>query len=117
VCVLDAELGDLVTAEAECNAALALAPSIPTVYVNLADVQRAAGKEEASRATLRAGIAIAPGNAALWHALGLALVRSHEPAQALVALEKATTLDPANSRFAQVYRIALAELGPRGAAR
>ena len=117
LCVLEGELGDLVSAEADCDAARMLAPRIPTVYVNLADVQRAAGKEGASRATLRAGLAIAPENAALWHALGLALVRSHEPDRALSALKKATTLDPANARFAQVYRIALTELGPRGATR
>jgi Flp pilus assembly protein TadD len=90
---------------------LALAPSIPTVYVNLADVQRAAGKEDASRATLRAGLAIAPDNAALWHALGLAFVRSHERAKALIALKKAADLAPGERRFTEVYEIARKEFG------
>jgi hypothetical protein len=113
LCVLEAELGDLAKAEAECHAALEIAPRIPTVYVNLADVQRAAGREEDARATLRAGLEIAPDNAALWHSLGLALVRQHLPAEALDALKKATTLDPGNRRFAEVYRIAQSELASR----
>jgi hypothetical protein len=33
-------------------------------------------------------------------------VRQHRPTDALDALKKATTLDPGNRRFAEVYRIA-----------
>lgn len=113
LCALDAELGDLATAEVECNAALKLAPGIPAPYVNLADVQRAEGREEAARETLRKGLEVAPDNAALWHALGLALVRQHRPGEALDALKKAAELDPGNRRFTEVYRIAQAELAPR----
>jgi tetratricopeptide (TPR) repeat protein len=113
LCALAAELGDLATAEMECHEALRLAPRIPGPYVNLADVERAEGREEESRATLRVGLEIAPDNAALWHALGLALVRQHRPAEALQALGKATELAPRNRRFAEVYRIAQAELAPR----
>jgi Flp pilus assembly protein TadD len=113
LCALDAELGDLASAEVECNAALGLAPGIPGPYVNLADVQRAEGREEAARATLYNGLKVAPDNPALWYALGLALVRQHRPGEALEALKKATTLDPTNRRFAEVYRIAKAELAPR----
>ena len=108
--VLAAELGDLAEAESQTEAARRLAPRIPAVYVNLADIHRAAGREEQSRAVLREGLKIAPENAALWHALGLALVREHRPAEALDALKKAARLDPANARFAEVYRIAQAEL-------
>ena len=108
--VLAAELGDLEEAEAQTEAARRLAPRVPTVYVNLADIHRAAGREEQSRAILREGLKIAPDNAALWHALGLALVREHRPAEALDALKKAAQLDPANARFAEVYRIAQSEL-------
>jgi tetratricopeptide (TPR) repeat protein len=110
--VLAAELGDTAVAEAECRAALDLEPRIPTGYVNLADIQRAAGREEESRATLREGLKIAPGNAMLWHALGLALVRQRQPTEALDALKKAATLEPGNARFVEVYRIARAELTP-----
>ncbi len=111
--VLAAEMGDLALAEAESYAARDLAPRIPTVYVNLADVQRAGGHEEEARATLREGLRIAPDNAALWHALGLALVRQHRPAEALGALKKAAALEPGNARFSEVYRIAREELAPR----
>jgi tetratricopeptide (TPR) repeat protein len=113
--VLSAELGDLAAAEAECNAALKLAPKIPTVYVDLADIQRAAGHEGDAQSTLQAGLKVAPENAALWHALGLAFVRQHRPAEALDALKKAATLDPGNARFTEVYRIARSELGRDGA--
>ena len=113
LCTLDAELGNLATAEVECHAALKLAPGIPGPYVNLADVQRAEGREDAARATLREGLKVAPDNPVLWHALGLALVRQHRPGEALAALKKATALDPGNRRFAEVYRIAQAELAPR----
>jgi len=115
--MLAAELGDTATAVAECNAALKLAPGIPTVYVDLADVQRAAGRENDAEKTLRDGLAVAPANAALWHALGLSMVRQHRPGEALPALKKAAELDPGNARFAEVYRIARAELGTQGLSR
>jgi len=110
LCALAAELGDLPTAEAECHEALRLAPRISGPYVNLADVQRAEGREDEARATLRAGLEIAPENAALWHALGLALVRQHRPTEALAALKKAAVLAPGNRRFTEVYAIARKEL-------
>jgi HEAT repeat protein len=112
LCALESETGDLPAAEADCAAARALAPGIPTVYVNLADVYRAEGREDDARATLRAGLAVAPESAALWHAMGLAFVRAHEPGEALSALKKATELAPANRRFAEVYAVARKELGP-----
>jgi tetratricopeptide (TPR) repeat protein len=115
LCALDAELGDLASAEVECHEALRIAPRIPGPYVNLADVQRAEGREEAARATLREGLKVAPETAALWHALGLALVRQRRPVEALDALKKATELEPGNRRFAQVYAIARNELDPRRA--
>jgi tetratricopeptide (TPR) repeat protein len=112
LCALAAELGDLPTAEVECHVALRLAPRIPGPYVNLADVQRAEGLEDEARATLRQGLKVAPENAALWYALGLALVRQHRPTEALNALKKAVELDPGNRQFAEVYKIALDELKP-----
>ena len=114
LCALDAELGELAAAEVECHEALRLAPQIPGPYVNLADVQRAEGREDAARATLREGLKIAPDSGALWHALGLALVRQRRPGEALAALKKAATLEPGNRRFAEVYAMARKELDPTG---
>jgi tetratricopeptide (TPR) repeat protein len=109
LCALDAELGDLANAEVECHEALRLAPKIPGPYVNLADVQRAEEREDAARATLRLGLKVAPDSAAIWHALGLALVRDHRPVEALEALKKAAELEPNNRRFVQVYEMARKE--------
>ncbi|HEX4824008.1 MAG TPA: tetratricopeptide repeat protein [Candidatus Polarisedimenticolaceae bacterium] len=110
LCALDEELGDLDAADRECRAAIRITPRSPAGYVNLADVHRAAGREADVDATLRAGLAVAPDSAALWHALGLALVRQRRPEEALEALHKATQLEPGDARFAEVYRIAKSEL-------
>ncbi len=112
VCTYSLEIGDLPAAEAACGTALRLAPRVPTVYVNLADVMRAAGREGEAERTLRDGLAIAPDNGALWHALGLAMVRQHRAPEALAALKRAVELAPNDARFAEVYRIARQELGP-----
>jgi len=60
---------------------------------------------------LRDGLKRAPKNAALHHALGLALVRAKRQQQALAELEQATKLDPSNARFALVYAVALHSAG------
>jgi predicted Zn-dependent protease len=52
-----------------------------------------------------------PKSAILHHALGLALVRLKRPEAALVELEQATMLDPANARFSYVYAVALHSTG------
>ena len=110
LCILALEQGDVISAEVACRAAIRIAPQIPTVYVNLADVLRAAGRESDCEATLRAGLAVAPDNGALWHALGLSMVRQHRSAEALASLKRAVELAPQDARFSEVYKIAQAEL-------
>jgi len=61
--------------------------------------------------TLRQGLNVAPKNAILHHALGLALVRLNRSDEALRELERATALEPGNARFAYVYAVALHSTG------
>jgi tetratricopeptide (TPR) repeat protein len=110
LCALHAELGEIDAALEDCRAALRLAPRIPSVYVTLADVYRAAGRETEAEATLRDGLRVDARNGTLWHALGLGLIRQRRAPEALEALREATRLEPANARFTEVYRIAKAEL-------
>ncbi|MGE5818118.1 MAG: tetratricopeptide repeat protein, partial [Deltaproteobacteria bacterium] len=60
---------------------------------------------------LREGLQMAPKSAVLHHALGLALVRMKRTDAALAELQRATTLEPGNARFAYVYAVALHSMG------
>ena len=105
-----AERGDYPAAEAEYRAALRLDVRFTPAWANLADLMRARGREADAESTLRAGLAEAPADATLHHALGLALVRQRRTDEALRELKRATELEPGNARFAYVYRVAREEL-------
>ncbi len=113
---LHAVRGDGTAAEAEYRKALSIDPSFHPAWVNLADLQRAQGNEEASRATLQAGLAAVPGDATLRHALGLSLARSGELPAALKELEAAARGAPESARYTYVYAIALHSAGREQAA-
>ena len=113
---LHAVRSDVVAAEAEYRAALAIDPLFVPARVNLADLLRAAGRETEAAATLREGIAVAPGSAELHHALGLSLVRSGETNAALAELETAARAAPEVARYPYVYAIALHSTGRAEAA-
>jgi tetratricopeptide (TPR) repeat protein len=91
----------------EYRGALSLDPSFTEAYVNLADVYRGTGNEQQAETTLREGLARAPGAAALHYALGLSLVRQQRRAEATLALEKASELEPGTPRYAYTYAVAL----------
>jgi len=111
-----AERGDYAAAETEYRAALRLDVRFTPAWANLADLMRAQHREADAESTLRKGLAEAPDDATLHHALGLALVRQRRTDEALRELKRATELDPRNSRFAYVYQVAQEELqgGPAG---
>jgi tetratricopeptide (TPR) repeat protein len=99
--------GDAARAEEEIKAALRLEPLFIPAYVNLADLYRARGRDADGERALREGLKLAPKSAILHHVLGLALVRMKRSDEALGELERATTLEPGNARFAYVYAVAL----------
>lgn len=104
--VVHARLGELERAERNYQAALELDPYFARAYVNLADLYRAMGDDEASEAILRR----APedlDDAGVHHALGLALVRLKRPEAALAELRRAAELMPEEPRYAYVYGVAL----------
>jgi Flp pilus assembly protein TadD len=100
-------------AEVEYRAAIRLAPNFVQAYVNLADLYRGMGRDEDSETTLRQALSIVPDDAAVSHALGLALVRQRRLSEALPLLAKAAALDLHQSRYAYVYAVALYSSGQR----
>ena len=103
--------GEPEVAERAYQKALALDPGFIPAYANLADLYREQGNESKTETQLLAGLAVAPDNADLHHALGLSRVRTKRLDAALEELKRATELAPANPRFAYVYAIALDEAG------
>jgi len=91
--------------------ALELDPTFLGAALNLADAFRAEGDEKRAESTLRTALRLAPDDAALQHALGLALVRQQRIPEALDALATAARAEPANPRFAFVHAVALHDTG------
>ena len=95
--------------------AIRLDQTFMPAYVDLADAYRLRADEPAAERTLREALAVDAGNAAVHHALGLALVRQHRLADALPELARAAALEPGSSRYAYVYAVALHDHGERTA--
>lgn len=110
--LLHARRGDLAQAERAYLRALEIAPGAVPTRINLADLHRMQGREDAALRVLREGLALAPDDDAdLEHALGLALVRSGRREEAVAALGRAAALAPERPRYAYVYAVALAGEG------
>ena len=107
----EARLGRHEQAQTAFAQALALDPDFVPAFLNAADDWRAQGNEPQARAALEMGLARAPKNAALRHALGLTLVRQGERAQALKEIERAAQLAPDELRYTYVYAVALNSVG------
>jgi len=103
--------GNVEEAERALGAALRLGSCLPEAHLNLADIARQRGDESGAEREIRAALACDPKNAFAHHALGLWQVRKREPRLALVSLEKAVELAPADIRFAYVLAVATAEGG------
>jgi tetratricopeptide (TPR) repeat protein len=98
-------------AEAEYKAALHLSPQFTGAAINLADLYRQTGREDAAEKVLRTTIAAVPDDAGLHHALGLSLVRLKRLDEALVELGRAAQLDHRNARYAYIHGVALHSAG------
>jgi Flp pilus assembly protein TadD len=91
--------------------ALRLEPHAVAARLNLADTLRAIGQEARAEEVLREGLVLDANNAALHHSLGLLLVRSAMPEDALAELRLAAELAPENPRLVYVLGIALNSTG------
>jgi len=107
--MLYADLRDWGAALVALQTAISMDPDMAVSSLNLADVYRVQGKEAQAEALLRNVVARHPDNAPAWHALGLSLVRQGRRPDALVALRRASALEPENPRLAEV--LALAQSG------
>ncbi len=106
-----AERGDVDGARRELAAAIALEPAFEAAHADLADLERAVGRDEEALRILDAGLARLPESAALHHARGLARVRLGQTEAALDDLARAVALDPGSTRFAYVQAVALHSSG------
>jgi Flp pilus assembly protein TadD len=105
------DFGDLDRAEREYRTAQELVPAMAATYANLADLYRSQGRESEAEGILRRGLAAAPGDPGLQHALGLSLIRQKRLREALVELERAALAPPQRPRYVYVWAVALDSAG------
>jgi tetratricopeptide (TPR) repeat protein len=103
--------GDLAAARRAYTEALRIGPYFIPAYVNVADLDRLEGREADAERGLRQALGVDPDNAAVHHALGLALVRQGRSAEALEALGRAARGAPDTPRYAYVYAVGLHGVG------
>ncbi|MCP4276960.1 MAG: tetratricopeptide repeat protein [Gammaproteobacteria bacterium] len=108
--------GLLQEADDAYRTALRLEPAFIPGYINYADLYRMKGMNEESVGMLQRGLKMAPQDADLHHALGLAQIRTGERAEALRNLQNAAELAAGNSRYSFVYAVALNSMNQRGEA-
>lgn len=97
------------------------APGKPRVRLGLGNALLARGEPEAAIAQYQLGLSAlradaAPAEAPLQQSLGAALARTGRPAEAVVALRRAATLDPSSADAALGLALALVTTGELGAA-
>jgi predicted CXXCH cytochrome family protein len=108
---LYAARGQTLAAEASYRKAMAIDPTFVQAALNLADLQRALGRDDAAERTIREVLKRSPQSAPAHHALGLTLVRAKRVPEALAELAAAARLGPDEARFAYVYAVALHDTG------
>lgn len=108
--------GNIVEAEKAYRLATRLDKQFGPAYANLADLYRIQGMDQAAGKVLLDGIDASPGDAMLYHALGLLQVRSRQMDAALLSLKKAVEIEPETARYSYVYGVALNSTGKSGEA-
>ena len=109
--LLYTRMGRMKEAEDELQTALRLESNYVPAMINLADLYRIQQRETEAQQLLERAIAAAPSAAEPIHALGLLKVRQKQQREALDLFAKAARLQPANSRYAYVYGVALHSYG------
>ena len=103
--------GDLPGAEMAYREALAIDPQWLPARLNLADMLRAAGREDDARAELTRALEAHPQSADALHALGLLEAREGNPQQALRWLGRAAGLSAASAHHRFVFAVARHDFG------
>jgi predicted CXXCH cytochrome family protein len=103
--------GELDKAVTAYKKAIELEDIFVPAYVNLADLYRAQQNEADAYKVLVNAKQVATGNADVYHALGLLLVRQKKTGEAIAELETAARLAPENVRYIYVYAVALNSTG------
>ncbi len=91
-------------------------PTFTAAYVNLADLYRTLGRDDAAEAVLHDAQKKAADQPTVEHALGLALIRLGRHAEATKHLARAYELRPESIRFGYVYAVAQFDQGRQDAA-
>jgi len=113
---LFAERGDVERARQEYEAARRLEPYFAPAAVNLADLYRVQGRDDAGERVLREALARTPDVASLHRALGLLLVRRKNMPEALAEIRRAAELAPDDPDAQYTLAVALYSSGqPRAA--
>lgn len=112
---LYASIGDTAAAAGAYQSALRLDENFVPAYVNFADLKSRGGDNTMAIALLRSAPQEAQQNAALQHALGLALIRERRYEEALSVLQNAAQAEPDNVRYAYVHGVALHDTGDQKA--
>jgi predicted CXXCH cytochrome family protein len=102
-----ARRGDMASAEAAYAEGERRDSRYPPLYINRADMYRAADRDEEAGTVLETGLSQMPDDGALHHAHGLWLIRAQRPEDGLAALARAFELTPDAPRFGYVYGVAL----------
>ncbi|MCX7563127.1 multiheme c-type cytochrome [Xanthomonadaceae bacterium XH05] len=109
--------GAVAAAEQSYRHALGLDPAFTPAHLHLADLARSRGQEHDADRILRTALEQRPDAAELHHALGLSLVRQRRLQEALIELQRAAELAPAQARYTYVLAVALNDGGQPDLAR
>jgi predicted CXXCH cytochrome family protein len=101
---------------AELKLAIALQPTFAPAVVDITDLYRQLGRDDAGGKVLASALRKSPRNPELLHAMGLYLVRAKRSAEAMDYFADAARIVPDNARFGYVYAIALQDIGESDAA-